>query len=134
MQLYRDKMERLKSCGVNVAKGIEALSAEGEEMLWENQDSREAVYGERLEGFLKSYDFMKLGQAVTRRQWSAAGMTARRLRLSSQALGLDCFDRWWAGLAQAISRKDMQGAKQLLSLITQKRVQLRNVLAENREP
>ncbi|MBE5944278.1 MAG: hypothetical protein E7258_05100 [Lachnospiraceae bacterium] len=74
--------------------------------------------------FLKSFDFMRLGQAVNKGQWQSAAMTVQRVSKTAKALGLDIFERPLTGLRQAINRKDDVGAKQALSIVISKRVML----------
>lgn len=67
---------------------------------------------------------MRVGQAISHGQWQSAAMTIRRMEQRAKALELPMFDRQFAGLKQAILRKEESNAKQILSLITAKRVQL----------
>lgn len=74
--------------------------------------------------FLKGYDFMRLGQAISHKQWQAAAMTIRRMELQAKKPGLEMFARQFAGIRQAVMRKDEKEALQILALVTAKRVQL----------
>ena len=47
--------------------------------------------------FLKSLDFMKLGQAINRGQWQAAAMTMRRLDMKAKEAGMNDFERNFTG-------------------------------------
>lgn len=81
--------------------------------------------------FLESYDFMKLGQALQKAQWNSAMMTLRRMDLTMKRLQIDSFSKQVTGLRMAVSSKESIQAKQILSLMVAKRVQLLNVLKES---
>ena len=106
-------MEKLKSCGINTEKGIEAY---GEEYIAE------------LKKFINGYDFMRLGQAVNGKRWESAMMACRRMSATSEKLGLECFARQFQGLRQNIARKSDGEVKNILSLMIRKRIQIQNVL------
>ena len=76
--------------------------------------------------FLKSYDFMRLGQAIVHGQWQSAVMAVRRMESKAKELGLADFARLLGNLRLIIMRKEEAQAKQILSTITAKRVQLLN--------
>lgn len=80
--------------------------------------------------FIKSYDFMRVGQAVGHGQWQSAAMTIRRMDMQAKKLGAECFLRQFAGLKQAIARKNVQEAKQILVSVTAKRVKIIEALNE----
>ena len=90
-------------------------------------------YTESQMKFLKSLDFMKLGQAINRGQWQAAAMTVRRLDMQAKEAGMEDFVRNFTGIRQCINRKDGQEAKQILAVVINKRakhlnsVSLKNV-------
>ena len=67
--------------------------------------------------FLKSLDFMKLGQAINRGQWQAAAMTIRRLDMKAKEVRMNEFERNFTGIRQCINRKYGNEAKQILALI-----------------
>lgn len=79
---------------------------------------------QEIAAFIKGYDFMRLGQAIHRGQWQSAAMTIRRMDLQAQKLELTVFGRSFAGLKQAIARKNAQEAKQILATVTARRVQM----------
>ena len=68
--------------------------------------------------FLKSLDFMKLGQAINREQWQAAAMTMRRLDMKAKETGMNDFERNFTGIRQCVNRKDANEAKQIAFIIT----------------
>lgn len=84
----------------------------------------ETEYLKEWERFLKSYDFMRLGQAVNRGQWEAAMMTARRMEQTAGQLGAAPFVYGLSGIRQAIARRESTPAKQQLTQLVRRRVQL----------
>ncbi len=80
--------------------------------------------------FIKGYDFMRLGQAITHQQWQAAAMTIRRMEMQAKKPELSCFARQFAGIRQAIMRKDANEAKQILAVVTARRVAMLKVIQE----
>lgn len=87
-------------------------------------------YEEQLRKFISGYDFMRLGQAVQNNRWESAMMSIRRISMQAEKLGLECFQRQFAGLRQNISRKDAQETKNILSLVIVKRIQIQDVLKQ----
>lgn len=81
-------------------------------------------YQKELEAFLHSYDFMRIGQAVTKEQWPSAMMTLRRMEQVTRRLGLDGMTRQCGQLRAALNERSKERAKNALALLTQKRVQL----------
>lgn len=86
--------------------------------------NKDETYNEELNKFLHSYDFMKLGQAISHNQWQPAAMTIQRMTRQAKELGITCFDRPFTGLRQAINRKNAEEAKQILATVIAKRVRL----------
>lgn len=80
--------------------------------------------------FLKSLDFMRLGQAINRGQWQSAAMTIRRMDIKAKEIHMDDFERNFIGLRQCINRKDGQEAKQILSVVVNKRAKHLNDLSK----
>lgn len=66
--------QKLEQLGIQVQGGIENL---GEE-----------TYFQELNTFIKGMDFMKIGQAASRKQWSSAMMTLRRMTQKGNELGM----------------------------------------------
>lgn len=83
---------------------------------------------EEVVKFLKSYDFMRLGQAINRGQWQSAAMIQRRMEQKVKQLELTTFERPLAGLRQAILRKNVLDAKQMLAGVVAKRARMLNSL------
>mgnify|MGYP003307713518 CR=1 FL=1 len=86
---------------------------------------------EQLE-FLKSLDFMRLGQAINRGQWQSAAMTIRRLDMKAKEAGMNDFERNFTGIRQCINRKDVNEAKQILAVVINKRAKYLNTLYERK--
>lgn len=103
--------EKLVVLQINPQKGAESYGDE---------------YEAKLKQFLNSYDFMRLGQAVNGKRWESAAMCARRMSMEAEKLGLDCFQRQFAGLRQNIARKEEKEVKNILSLMVVKRIRLQD--------
>ena len=103
----------LKTCGINIETGLENY----------NED-----YLEELKKFINGYDFMRLGQAVNGKRWESAMMACRRMSMTADKLGLECYTRQFLGLRQNIARKSDAEVKNILSLMIRKRNQIQNVL------
>lgn len=108
-------MERLKACGINIQKGYERYGDE---------------YLTALRAFINGYDFMRLGQAVNKGQWESARMACRRMSMKAEALGLECFGRQFLGLRLSLASKNDREAKNILSVIMPKRIQIQKILKE----
>ena len=89
-------------------------------------------YTEEQIAFLKCMDFMRLGQAIDHKQWQSASMIVRRLDDMAREAGINDFERAFTGIRQSINRKDMTEAKQILSIVVNKRAIYLNDLG-NRE-
>ena len=106
-------MEELERININVQIGKDNY---GDEYLYE------------LQKFIKSLDFMRLGQAVNAGRFESAMMTIRRMTASAEKLGLVCFERQFIGIRQNIARKDAGEVKNILSLVIRKRIQIQDAL------
>ena len=80
--------------------------------------------------FLKSLDFMRLGQAINRGQWQAAAMTIRRLDMRAKEVEMKEFERNFTGIRQCINRKDGNEAKQILALVINRRAKHLNTVSK----
>ena len=80
--------------------------------------------------FLKSLDFMRLGQALNRGQWQSAAMTIRRLDMKAKEAQMNDFERNFTGIRQCINRKDGNEAKQILAVVVNKRAKHLNAISE----
>ena len=106
-------MEELKRLNIDIMTGRENYG----------QD-----YIRELEKFIKSLDFMRLGQSVNAGRWESAMMTIRRMSMQAEKLGLVCFERQFTGIRQNIARKDAGEVKNILSLVIRKRIQIQDVV------
>ena len=80
--------------------------------------------------FLKSLDFMKLGQSINRGQWQAAAMTIRRLDMRAKEVEIAEFEKNFTGIRQCINRRDGNEAKQILAIIVNKRARHLNNISK----
>lgn len=83
------------------------------------------------QNFLRSYDFLKLGQAINCQNWQVAAMTVQCMLKSVQELGLDEFERQLVNIRQCIMHRQGRQAKDILALMSAKRVQLLKQGREN---
>lgn len=88
---------------------------------------------EAADTFLRSQDFMRLGRCIQGQQWHLVMNNSARMKAHCGELGITCFDNYLAGIRAAARRQDMNEALQLMSRITAKRVQIRNLLAEGKD-
>ena len=88
----------------------------------ENMENKEHVQF----NYLKSYDFMKLGQALDHKNWQIAAMTIQRMQKGAQEAGLTVFERQFGSIRQCIIHKQGKQAKDILALVIAKRAQLLN--------
>ena len=96
------------------------------------QEPAQAVtdYLTEVSGFLESYDFMKLGQAIRKEQWNSVMMILRRMDQTLKRLEIVSFGKQIQGLRLAASAREVIQAKQILALLVAKRVQLLNVIRQ----
>lgn len=106
-------IHKLEEIGINPGDVLEQM---GEE-----------AYLSQLKSFIGSYEFMRLGQAVSRGQWQTAMMSLRRMEQQMDALGLENMKRQMPQLRKSIMSKNRAQARNVLALLTQKRVQLLNM-------
>lgn len=76
------------------------------------------------EEFLKSKDFMKLGQAITHKNKQVAVLTANRLLKNCTEAGVEGFDKNFTAIRQCIMTTNYIEALNILTLVTAKRVKL----------
>ena len=88
------------------------------------------TYTQEQGEFIKSLDFMRLGQAINHEQWQSAAMIVRRMDNKTKELNITGFERQFTGIRQCINRKDKVQAKQILSIVVNKRVQLMKQIQE----
>lgn len=80
--------------------------------------------------FLKCLDFMRLGQAINREQWQSAAMIIRRLDGKAKECGMNDFERNFTGIRQCINRKDSKEAKQILTVVINRRAKYLNAISQ----
>ncbi|WP_461813100.1 hypothetical protein [Faecalimonas sp.] len=114
--MINKKKEKLEKLGIEVGKGIEEL---GEE-----------VYLLELSAFVKSMDFMKIGRAVSAKQWPLAMITLRRMMQKGKELKIKNMEMVFLRLRKEIGEKNGVAVKNTLALLTQKRVQMIKILQE----
>ena len=83
--------------------------------------------------FLKSYDFMKLGQAIEHGNWQVAAMTTQRMQKKAQELEMDMFVRQLTNIRQCIMHKQGKAAKDVLALMVARRAQMLNNIEKSRD-
>ena len=88
----------------------------------------DSLFVEDVKSFMRSYEFMQLGQAVNRKQWQAAGMKIQKMSAKAKKLGMTGWTNQFTGMKQNIARKNDKEALQILALMTTKRVKLLNIL------
>lgn len=80
---------------------------------------------EKTEAFLNSYDFMRLGQALTQRNQNMAMMIVTHLQQAAEEAGLtDIFGMNLKGIRQCVIGNEMKQALDILTVVTAKRVKL----------
>lgn len=78
-----------------------------------------------IKAFLDSYDFMRLGQAISHRDQSTAMMIVTHLQKAAEEADLtDLFDQNLRSLRQCIIGGDVKQAQDILAVVTAKRVKL----------
>lgn len=80
------------------------------------------------EEFLKSKDFMKLGQSIEHNNWQMAGMIAQRMQRDAKSAGIADFDRQIIVIKQCIGGRKKTEALNALAGIVNKRVKMLSLL------
>lgn len=83
------------------------------------------------EEFLKSKDFMKLGQTIEHGNWQVATMTAKRLQDNAKEAEIKDFDRSLIMIKQCIAGRKKTEAQNALAAVVAKRVAMLNKLSES---
>ena len=91
------QIKKLEQFGICVSQGIEQF---GEEQ-----------YFKELEQFVRGQEFLRLGQTVTRGQWSAARMTMRRIGQTMERLRMQSMKKFLPELQNTFARKNTAQAK-----------------------
>lgn len=134
----QEKIQKLKGLGVDIEKSEWTTMREPEADYGENdgqdattcksEEQRYESYIEELTKFIRSLEFMRLGQSISHKQWQAAAMKATKLTKEVQRLGIIGFERPMTGVRQNVNRKNAEEALQALSLIINKRVKMLEIL------
>ena len=85
-----------------------------------------------MEEFLKSYDFMKIGQAIAHENYQLAAMTANRMLQKAKELGSEYFIRQLTAMRQCIAARNKKQAQNILALMVNKRAQLIKEISDGR--
>lgn len=92
----------------------------------------EHQYMQAVQLFLAGQDFMRLGHCIQGRQWHLVMSNSAKLKQHCAELGITCFDTYLIALRDAARHQNHNEALQIMSRITVKRVQLRNLLSEGK--
>lgn len=110
------QIQKLEQLGIRASEGVEQY---GEEQ-----------YFQELEQFVRGQEFLRLGQAVTRGQQAASMMVMRRIGQTMEQLKMQSMKKFLPQLQNAFARKNPAQAKNVLALLTQRRVQIIRILSE----
>lgn len=105
---------------------LNQLKIQGIDFEASSYDNEEAFLTD-LKEFINSYEFMRLGQSVNRKQWQAAGMKIQKMSAKAKALGMTGWDQLFTGMRQNIARKNDREALQILSIMIARRVKLMGI-------
>lgn len=78
--------------------------------------------------FLRSFDFMKLGNAINMGNKKVAMLTIKKMQANATNAEINVFDKWFQSLRGCVMSGTKSESLQIMTLITQKRVQLLNSL------
>lgn len=76
------------------------------------------------EEFLRSRDFLKIGQAITHKNKQVAVMAIKRLSEASVKAGVEGFERNFSSLRSLVIAGNYKEALDVLTVVTNKRVKL----------
>ena len=105
-----------------------ALLGTGKEMVLPDEEQ----YILKVKNFLAGNDFMRLGHCIQGKQWHLVLSNSNRLKQHCTELGITCFDAYLRALRDAARHQNVNDALQVMSRITVTRVQLRNLLLEEK--
>lgn len=83
--------------------------------------------------FLKSMDFLKLGQSIQHENWQVVLMCTKRMETNAKECEMEEFLRWFTGIRQCAFHRNRAEALQLMTLVTGKRVQYLNIIHSGEE-
>ncbi len=124
----QEKIQRLKGAGADIQKSVYVTDQSTEQSMEQVEATIMEKYLEEVTSFVRSLEFMRLGQAISHKQWQAAAMKANKLTKEIQRLGIIGFERPMTGVRQNVNRKNGEEALQALSLLINKRVKLLEIL------
>ena len=90
----------------------------------------EQQYMQSVKALLTGQDFIRLGHCIQGKQWHLVMNNSAKLKKHCEELGITCFDAYLKALRDTARRQNHSEALQIMSRITVKRVQLRNLFAE----
>lgn len=93
-------------------------------------EGQEEEYYEKLRAFLEGQDFLKLGYAIDGRRFELALMHVGKMKKKTEELKISCFDKYLKGLRGSLVNRSRSESLQIMTKITAKRVQLRNILGK----
>ncbi len=99
----------------------------------DQRELSEVEYISAIAALLKGQDFMRLGHGINGSRWEMVMMTVRRLKKNCNALGITCFDKGLDGIREAVRRRSVNDALQIMTRITAIRVRLINMINEGNE-
>ena len=83
--------------------------------------------------FLRSYDFLRIGQAISHQNWTSAGMCVQKLQKQAMNLELKDFERLFGNLKLAVAHREKKTALDILAQITARRVAALNRLGNEQK-
>lgn len=113
---------------VNYQKIIMLLGADSETVKTDEEQ-----YIQKVQRFLSGQDFVRLGHCIQGRQWHLVMSNSEKLKQHCTELGITCFDAYLKSLRDVARHQNLSEALQIMSRITVKRVQLRNLLSGEEE-
>ncbi|MBQ4536581.1 MAG: hypothetical protein II994_03055 [Lachnospiraceae bacterium] len=91
---------------------------------------QEDEYYEKIRAFLEGQDFLKLGYAIDGRRFELALMHVGKMKKKTEELKISCFDNYLKGIRGSLVKRSRSESLQIMTKITAKRVQLRNILGK----
>lgn len=87
----------------------------------------EEKYAEELKKFISSFDFMRLGQAISTGKWQTATNLAAQIEEEAKTLKIKGLTEQLKKIRICCLKKEKETAKQILAAITIKRTQIRKI-------
>lgn len=130
----QETIKQLKALGADImASQYSPMEQSHNTESLDNEDGLcpEAVakdYIDNVKAFVKSMDFMRLGQAINHNQWQAAAMKASKMSAEAKRLGITGFERPLTGIRQNINRRNSKEALRVMSVLITIRVRILKLL------